>query len=66
VEHFCEAETTIGSPFYEVFASDRIPKVNRGINVHIYTHSSDSPKLYQRIPVIYTKEFRGLLKQLNI
>jgi hypothetical protein len=38
------------SPFFGPFPSNRIPKATKDVNVHIYIHSRNSCKLYQRIP----------------
>jgi hypothetical protein len=35
--------------FWGAFPYDRIPKVAKGVDVHISIHSSNSCKLYQRI-----------------
>jgi len=41
---------TVGSPFFGSFPSGRVPKAMNGVNVHLFTHSSNSCELYQRIP----------------
>ena len=41
---------TVDSPFFGMFPSDRIPTATNGVTVHFFTHSSNSCKLYQRIP----------------
>jgi len=40
----------VGSPFFVVRLSDHIPKATKDVNVHFFTHSSNSCKLYQQIP----------------
>ena len=42
-------ETTVVSPFFGEFPSDRIPKAKKDIKVHSFIHSSDSCKLYHGI-----------------
>jgi len=37
---------TVGSPFFRVFPSDRVPKATKDINVHFFIHSSNYYKLY--------------------
>ena len=41
---------TVDSPFFGIFPSDRIPTATNDVNVHFFIHSSNSCKLYQRIP----------------
>jgi len=41
-----------------VFSSDRIHKVIKDVNIYFFIHSSNSCKLYQRIPVNYPSEFQ--------
>jgi len=41
---------TVGSPFFGTFPSDHIPRATKDVNVHFFTHSTNSCKLYQRIP----------------
>lgn len=41
---------TVGFEFFELFPSDRNHKATKDCNVHFFIHSSDSCKLYQRIP----------------
>jgi len=41
---------TVGSPFFGAYPSDRIPNEKKDANLHISIHSSNSCKLYQRIP----------------
>ena len=36
--------------FFGALPSDGIPKATMDVNVHFYVHSSNSCKLYQRIP----------------
>jgi hypothetical protein len=49
---------TVGSPFLGTFPSDRIPKATEDANVHFVIHSSNSCRLYQRIPMNHSSEFR--------
>jgi len=41
---------TVGSQFCGAFPSGRIPKATKDVNVYLFIHSSNSCKLYQRIP----------------
>jgi len=50
LEHCREGKPTVGSPFFVAFSSDRNPKVTTDVSVHFFTNSSNSCKLYQRIP----------------
>jgi hypothetical protein len=50
LEHCHEEKQTVGSPFIGVFPYDRVPRVTKDVNVHFFIHSSNSCKLYQRIP----------------
>jgi len=47
----------VGSPFFGVFPSDRIPKATKDVNVVSFTHVVISCKLCQLIPVNCTSEF---------
>jgi len=40
-------KSTVGSPFFMVFPSDRNPKVMKDVKVHLSNHYSNSCKLYQ-------------------
>jgi hypothetical protein len=53
---------TAGSPFVGASPSDRIRKTTKYVNVLFFIHSSNSRKLYQRIPVKCTREFRELFE----
>ena len=46
-------QSTVGSPFFMVFASDCILKVMKDVKVHFSIHCSNSCKLYQQIPGIF-------------
>jgi len=46
-----QVKPTAGSPFFEAFPSDRIPKTTKAMHVHFYIHGINSCKLYKRIPV---------------
>ena len=57
-------ELNFGSPFLGAFASDRIPKATKDVNVHFFIHnftyrdeiiivSANSCKLYERIPELF-------------
>jgi hypothetical protein len=48
---------TVGSPFLGAFPSDRNPKATKNVSVQFFINSSNSCKLYQRIPLNYTSEF---------
>jgi hypothetical protein len=52
LEHCCEGETTVGfSIFRGVYGTSvRITKATKDVNVHFYIRSSNSCKLYHRIP----------------
>ena len=45
-------KSTVSSPFFEAFPSDRIPKARKDISVQKFPSCSNSCKLYQRIPGI--------------
>jgi hypothetical protein len=53
---------SFGSPFFRAFHSDRITKATKEVNTHFFIHSRNSYKLYQKISVNYTNEFRELLE----
>jgi hypothetical protein len=52
LEHCCEGETIVSSPFFGAFTSFRTTKATNDINVHFFTRSSNSCKLYHRIPLL--------------
>jgi hypothetical protein len=54
LEHCDEGEITVGSPFLG------------DVNVHFLIYSSNSFKLYQRIPVQCTSEFRELFEAASM
>ena len=63
VLQYCrEGETNCWFPIFRGFPSDRIPKATKDVNVHFFINRSNSCKLYQRIPVNYTSEFRELFE----
>jgi hypothetical protein len=37
LEHCHEGQTNDGSPFFEIFPSDRIPKATKDVNLHFLT-----------------------------
>ena len=51
---------TVGFPFFGAFSSDCLPKTKKDVSVHLFIHSSNFYKLYQRSPVHYTSEFLEL------
>ena len=40
----------VGFFIFGTFPSDRIPKATKDVNVHSFIHSSNTSKLYERIP----------------
>jgi len=46
-------KSTVDSPFFMVFPSDRNPKVMKDVKVHLSIHYSNSCKLHQQIPRIF-------------
>ena len=44
---------TVDSPFVGTFPPDPIPKKTKDVSVHSLIHSSNSSKLYLRIPGIF-------------
>jgi hypothetical protein len=46
---------SVGFPLFGVLPSDYIPKVTKDFTVYFFIQSSNSSKLYQRIPVNYTR-----------
>jgi hypothetical protein len=50
LEHWREGETNCWFSILVAFPSDRIPKATNDVNEHYFIHSSNSYKLYQRIP----------------
>ena len=38
-------KATVGFPFLGAFPSDHIPKATKDVNVHFFSHSSNSCKL---------------------
>jgi hypothetical protein len=55
---FRERETKYWFFIFRGFASYRIPKATNDVNALFFTYSSISCKLYKRITVKYTSEFR--------
>jgi len=53
---------TVGSPYFGVFPSHRIPKAPKGIQVYFFIHNKKSCKLYQQIPVNYINKFWKILE----
>jgi hypothetical protein len=53
---------TVDTPFFKAFASDRISRAMKDVSVHFFFCSSNSCKLYQQIPVIYTSKFWELFE----
>ena len=49
LEHCREGKPTVGTPFFGVFPSDRIPKATKAVHVRFFIHSNNSCKLYKRI-----------------
>ena len=45
----------VGFPFLGAFTSDRVPKATMDVNVHFFSHSSNSCKLNQRIPGAFSR-----------
>ena len=43
----------VGSPFFWAFPCDRTPKATNDVSVHLFIHSNNSYKFYQRILVIF-------------
>ena len=62
LEHWCEGETTVGSQFFGRFTSASIIKATKDITVLFFIRNRNSCKLYQRIPVNYTREFLNFVK----
>ena len=50
------------SPFFRAFPSDRIPEATKDVNVRLFINNSNYCKLYQRIAVKYTREFREIFE----
>jgi hypothetical protein len=50
-------KSTVGSPFFGAFPSDRILSAAKDVNVNVFIHCSNFCELYQQIPVNYTREF---------
>jgi hypothetical protein len=59
-------KSTVDSPFFGTFHSDRIPKATNGFDIQFFVHSSNSCTLHHRIPVNYTIEFRNFLKLIRM
>jgi hypothetical protein len=57
-----KVKQTVGSSFFVGFPSDRIRKVTKDVNEHLFISSSSSCKLFQRIPVNYTSELREIFE----
>jgi hypothetical protein len=55
-------EPNLDSPIFWKFPANPIPKTTKDVSVHFFIHSNNCCKLYQRIPVNYTCEFREVFE----
>jgi hypothetical protein len=54
---YVKGKPTVHSTFFGAFLSDRTPEAKKDANAHIFIHSSNSCKLYERILETFSSYF---------
>jgi hypothetical protein len=57
-------KSSVGSPYFGAFPSDRIPRATNVVSVYFFIHSSNSCKLYKFLQII-TANSGNFLKLLR-